>query len=278
VSTEEKKNEEKSLATSAPLPLLAQSFGELHRQARALAPSALIPKGLRGGNIEETLANVTLVLAYGREVGLGPVASLSGIAVVNGRPFAESQTLAALVRASGHCRYLRRVESSKTSVTWETWRVGEPQPERRTFSMADAQAAGLAGRDTYKAHPERMLGARALGWLLRDVYPDVAKGLGTEAEREDAQYADAPPPVVVEQPAKGVEGLKSTLKKKAEEQKALPSASPSFADLDRQLEAARKKEQLAAARNKAPVSIHDPNAEPPEDLILPGQRQPGEEG
>lgn len=180
------------------LALRGETFEELRRQAVALSPSSLIPKHLRSQNKDEkqaqaeTLANVTLVLAYGAELGLGAVASLSGIAVVNGRPFAESQTLAAAVRASGFCLYLRRTECGQGKVTWETHRRGEPTPESRTFTWEQATKAGLSGRDTYKAHPERMLSARALGWLLRDVYPDVAKGVGTEAEREDEMYRAAP--------------------------------------------------------------------------------------
>lgn len=213
----QEKQETKAITTQqapAPLALIGDSFDELHRQAKALSPSSLIPKGLRGRDDKETLANVTLVLAYGREIGLGPIASLSGVAAVNGRPFAESQTLAAAVRASGRCLFLRRKAASRESVTWETHRRGDPSPEERTFTMKDAQAAGLAGRDTYKAHPERMLSARALGWLLRDVYPDVTKGMGTEAEREDAEYrarAEAEPP-----PATGTAGLKATLLRRKE--------------------------------------------------------------
>lgn len=183
------------------LALRGDTFEDLRRQAVALSPSSLIPKHLRSQNKNEqeakaeTLANVTLVLAYGAELGLGAVASLSGIAVVNGRPFAESQTLAAAVRASGLCLYLRRSECAQGKVTWETHRRGDPAPESRTFTWEMAGKAGLNGRDTYKAHPERMLSARALGWLLRDVYPDVVKGMGSEAEREDEQMRVAPPPV-----------------------------------------------------------------------------------
>lgn len=192
------------------LALRGETFEELRRQAVALSPSSLIPKHLRSQNKDEkqaqaeTLANVTLVLAYGAELGLGAVASLSGIAVVNGRPFAESQTLAAAVRASGLCLYLRRTECGQGKVTWETHRRGEPTPESRTFTWEQATKAGLSGRDTYKAHPERMLSARALGWLLRDVYPDVAKGVGTEAEREDEE---ARRPAVTFMP--GVAGAKA---------------------------------------------------------------------
>lgn len=253
MSTEtQEKQETKAITTQqapAPLALMGESFDELHRQAKALSPSSLIPKGLRGKDDKETLANVTLVLAYGREIGLGPIASLSGVAVVNGRPFSESQTLAAAVRASGHCLYLRRVEASPKSVTWETHRRGDPAPERRTFSMADAQTAGLAQRETYKAHPERMLSARALGWLLRDVYPDVTKGMGTEAEREDAEYrarAEALPP-----PELGVAGLKATLLRRKE----TPPEDAVLVDRDGD----RLRPEVVAA-----LPLSHPDAQPPE--------------
>jgi hypothetical protein len=207
-------------ARPAGLALRGDTFEDLRRQAVALSPSSLIPKHLRSQSKEETLANVTLVLAYGAELGLGAVASLSGIAVVNGRPFAESQTLAAAVRASGLCLYLRRSECAQGKVTWETHRRGDPAPESRTFTWEMAGKAGLNGRDTYKAHPERMLSARALGWLLRDVYPDVVKGVGSDAEREDEALRYAAPAV----PA-GVAGAKSVVKAHLEAKTASADSS-----------------------------------------------------
>jgi len=232
VKAEETKAVEGEVVQTRPmgLALRGETFEELRRQAVALSPSNLIPKHLRSQNKDEkmaqqeTLANVTLVLAYGAELGLGAVASLSGIAVVNGRPFAESQTLAAAVRASGLCLYLRRTEAAGGKVTWETHRRGEPTPESRTFTWEMAGKAGLSGRDTYKAHPERMLSARALGWLLRDVYPDVTKGVGSEAEREDEQHRPAPQPAL-----SGVAGAKEAVQRKLAASTALASSSVSEA-------------------------------------------------
>lgn len=197
----------------APLPLLGETFEDLHRQARALAPSTLIPKHLKviaNGKVDDvaTLANVTIVLAYGRELGIGPVAALGGIAVVNGKPFAESRTLAAVVRASGLAHYLTCKESTATSCTWETHRKGEPDPVKKTFTWQMAVRAGYDKKETYQQHPEKMLSARALGWLCNDVYPDLCKGLGTEAERMD--YEDdlrGPPPA----PKSGSELLRQTI-------------------------------------------------------------------
>lgn len=210
-------------AAPAPLPLLGESFDELHRQAKALAPSTLIPKHLRGPDQATTLANVTIVLAYGRELGVGPIAALGGIAVVNGRPFAESQLLAGVVRNSGQCLYLRRLEATPASVTWETHRVGDPAPERRTFTWQDAVKCGYDKKDTYQQHPVRMLSARALGWLCRDVYPDVCKGLGTEAERIDyEQEVLGPPPA----PKSGGELLRERIVRANPQLAPPPPATP----------------------------------------------------
>jgi hypothetical protein len=60
------------------------------------------------------------------------------------------------------------------------------KPERvETFSMADAQAAGLAAKETYQKYPRRMCGARCRSWALRGEFSDVLKGLQCREEVED---------------------------------------------------------------------------------------------
>jgi recombination protein RecT len=165
---------------------------------------------------------------------------------------------------------------------------GEPGPLRAVYACAEMRggykvrvlmwarevlaikARSRASSGPWQTDEAEMWKKTALRRIIKllPLSPQRAQGLSRAVEIEDAEYEDFAVEVEPE-PTKGVEGLKSALKKKTEEQKTLPAASPSFADLDRQLE---------AARNKAPVSIHDPNAEPPEDVVLPGQRQPGEDG
>lgn len=222
MSTTTKQGEEAKLAVQeprVPVALRAETMDDVWRQARLLAPSSLIPKHLKGTSDAQTLANVALVMAHGQELGLPPTQSLSGIAVVNGRPFVESRTLGALVRASGHCLYLRCTETTDKTCTWETHRRGEPSPDRRTYTWVMATTAGNHTKDTYKQHPAKMLSARALGWLLNDVYPDVTKGVGTEAERQDAVEAQAS---AIES-APGAEGLKARLRARGQGPERIPA-------------------------------------------------------
>ena len=64
-------------------------------------------------------------------------------------------------------------------------------PRTFTFSLEDAKRAGLLdrarGSSPWATYPDRMLIMRARGFALRDVFPDVLRGLITAEEAEDYQ-------------------------------------------------------------------------------------------
>ena len=58
--------------------------------------------------------------------------------------------------------------------------------ERRTFSQNDAEIAGLWSKaGPWKQYPKRMLQMRARAFCLRDLFPDVLKGLAVAEEVVD---------------------------------------------------------------------------------------------
>ena len=132
--------------------------------------------------------NAAVAIMWGNEIGLAPLQSLQNIAVINGNPSLWGDALVALVKSSGLCELLStHWDQATLTATVTTRRKGEPE-EARTFSMQDAQVAGLANRDTYKNHPRRMLQARARSHVLRDVYADLIKGFQVrEVIEEDAE-------------------------------------------------------------------------------------------
>ena len=68
-------------------------------------------------------------------------------------------------------------------------RRGEPE-QSRTFTDEDAKAAGLKGKaGPWTQYPKRMRQMRARAFALRDVFPDVLRGLPVAEE-----VMDAPPP------------------------------------------------------------------------------------
>lgn len=142
-------------------------------------------------------ADALLVLARGREIGLAPAAALTSVHVIKGKPTLSARAkYASCLARKELCTYFVEVECTDDSCTYETFRVGDPRPQRETFTTADAQRAGLSSNDNYKRFPKAMLRARCMAALADRVYPDVILGLATTEEMEAEVERERPVSVV----------------------------------------------------------------------------------
>ena len=162
-------------------PIVPTDFDGFASLAATLSKSALIPQDLRNKSDD-----VFVTLLAGHELGLTPMASLRAIHVVKGKPILSADTMVALVLGRGSAVYFRCVEESDTSVTYETLRVGAPEPQRATWTITDAKRANLTGGN-WTSYPRAMLKARCKSVLARDVYPDVLAGCYDETERDEIE-------------------------------------------------------------------------------------------
>ena len=155
---------------------------------RMAAGSKFVPKDFVGRPEDCALA-----AQYGAEIGLGPMQSLQSIAVVNGRPTVWGDVALALVRSSPACGGVTEGiegEGDQRRGFCEVIRKGEP-PQRRTFSVTDAKRARLWGKTgPWSDYPDRMLQLRARGFALRDVFPDILRGLVTAEEAQDYRVVE----------------------------------------------------------------------------------------
>ncbi len=177
--------------TQQTFSLVPRNLDEAFKLAEMLAESEMVPKDYRG-----KAANVLVAVQWGAEVGLKPLQALQNIAVINGRPSLWGDALPALVRASPLCEYIVETADAAGTAICKVKRKGEPE-QTRTFSDADAKLAGLAGKaGPWATSPKRMKQMRARAFALRDVFPDVLKGLPVAEELLDipAGETSAPPP------------------------------------------------------------------------------------
>lgn len=135
--------------------------------------------------------SASMVLLTGRELGLGPMASLRGIHDVNGKPVLAADLMVAVVRRSGLCRMWRVVESTPTRCEIATRRVGEEHDESCVWTAEDARRAGCGGA-TWQKFPRQMLSHRCAAELARRVYSDVLLGLYSPDELGGEDAVDAP--------------------------------------------------------------------------------------
>ena len=175
---------------SAGFDLSPQTFEQALTFANYLAESDMVPKDFKGKP-----GNCLIAMQWGNELGLKSLQAIQNIAVINGRPAIWGDAVIALVRSSPACEFIVEDDNGDTA-TCRVKRRGEPE-QSRTFSMQDAKTAGLLGKQgPWSQYPKRMRQMRARGYALRDVFPDVLRGLPIAEEVMDSPKDMGPAHVI----------------------------------------------------------------------------------
>lgn len=169
------------LAIKQGFSLMPQNIDEALRFADYLANADIVPK-----DFQKKPGNILVAIQWGMELGLQPMQAMQNIAVINGRPSLWGDAVIALVRGSPLCEYIYESDDGETA-TCRVKRRGEDE-QFRTFSMTDAKLAGLVGKQgPWSQYPQRMRQMRARAFALRDVFPDVLRGMPVAEEVMDMQ-------------------------------------------------------------------------------------------
>lgn len=168
-----------AVADRQQFDLSPRNFEQALQFSDYLADSDMVPKDFKGKP-----GNCLIAIQWGAELGLKPLQALQNLAIINGRPSLWGDAVIALVRSSPLCEYVIESDDGNTA-TCRVKRRGEPE-QTRTFSMEDAKAAGLQGKQgPWTQYPKRMRQMRARAFALRDVFPDVLRGLPVAEEVMD---------------------------------------------------------------------------------------------
>lgn len=133
---------------------------------------------------------IVKVLA-GQELGIGPIAAMTGIYLVNGRVAIGANLMAAAVMRSG--KYTYRVRKLDESACEIVFFQGRDEIGVSTFTLADAKKAQTKNVDKF---PRNMLFARAMSNGVRWFCPDVfSTGVYTPEELGEAVEPPARPPL-----------------------------------------------------------------------------------
>ena len=235
-------------ASKPQFSLTPQSLNEALQFADMLSKSNMVPKDYQGNP-----ANCIIAMQWGMEIGLQPLQAMQNIAVINGRPAIWGDAMLAIVRGSG---LLERIteEPTDTGCTCAVKRKGEPEVVR-TFTLEDAKRAGLAGKQgPWQQHPKRMMQMRARAFALRDVFPDVLRGVhiaeiaqDEPAERDMGAAEDVTPQKTA--PKSRAEKARAALADKRADSKPIPAVTlPALSDVLAAIEAATDADSMAHAK------------------------------
>lgn len=176
-------------------------LGDIERMALAVSKSNLF-------GVKTPEQAIALMLVAQAE-GMHPAIAATHYHVINGRPTLKADAM------------LSRFQAAGGTVNWKVYTDAEvtgtfshPQGGRVdiTWTVAQAQAAGLTKNPTWRQYPRQMLRSRCISEGIRTVYPGVTVGVYTPEEVHDPrsiidvepQYIDAPPDIELEAVLKAI--------------------------------------------------------------------------
>lgn len=176
-----------------------ENTSETRERVRFLINAGIYPQkflmqknGIKTATVTEENLNKALgLIMFGKSLGLTEPMSVNNLANINGRMAMDVMTMATLVYKSGLMVDKRETFDEETmTATCYVKRKGMESGETRTFSLADAKAAGLTSSAVWNNYTKDMLAKRALSRALRSVFPDVVNGLISDVEASDGEYSN----------------------------------------------------------------------------------------
>lgn len=154
---------------------------------------ALLPEHLRGGTARDPATNqmvqvgsvgkVFMIAETGDMLGIHPMAALSGVHIIEGKPAISANLMSGLVRKAGHKLRVTvegTVRDGTIKVTATLIRHDDPEfPFTVVWDLGRAERAGLwpgKERSNWQKYPEAMLKARAISEIIREGASDVLIG------------------------------------------------------------------------------------------------------
>lgn len=167
-------------------PQHAMDLEQQMNYSKALAAASIIPKAY-----QNQPANILVAIGYAQALGEHPIAALTDVYVVEGRPSMSASMMHRRALEAGH---RVRVTSSDTEATVSIWRKDDPQHEHSiTWTLDRAKHAGLMGRKgPWQTYPAAMLRSRAVSEACRMACPEVLGPAKYTPDELGGEFIDAP--------------------------------------------------------------------------------------
>lgn len=173
-----------------PAFIAPRSVSDVRDLARMIALAEWAPECYRDLDGNYLQQKIELAIMHGASLGLGPIAAVQSIALINGMPSIWGDGALSVIEHSGLLEDMveeYEVDDEHGLVAVCTMkRRGRATPIVNRFSTAMADHAGLTRTDgAWQSYPERMLRMRARSWTMRDGFADILRGLHIREEVED---------------------------------------------------------------------------------------------
>jgi len=139
---------------------------------------------LASGFLPDTIKNEAQALTIalkGRDLGIPPLQAFSHINVIKGKPTISSELMLALIfRRYPQAKIVYKLNDNEQCIIEASRPNGEPSVF--SFTMEDANIAGLSGSYSWKKYPTDLLKARCISRMARSLFPECLMGCSYTSE------------------------------------------------------------------------------------------------
>lgn len=137
-----------------------------------------------------TPEKAVIIALKGRELGVAPMVAFAHINVISGKPCMSSELMLSQIYRYFPKTKMTFLENTHEKCIIEIFRNNNKNTF--SFTIQDAQQAGLLNKDPWKKYPQAMLQARCIAKMARALFPDALNGvsytpeeLGADVELDD---------------------------------------------------------------------------------------------
>lgn len=158
----------------------------------------------------------------GVEMGFGAFASMTGVHIIQGKPTIGANLMASAVKARGKYNYrVREMTAKRCEIEFFE---GKESIGISEYSIEEATAAGLTGKDVWKKYPKNMLFSRAISNGIRWYAPDVFSGSTVYTPEELGAQVDDSGDVITIEP----DDVKNEIDKSAQQNESQKRSKPPY--------------------------------------------------
>lgn len=186
--------------------MVATPIDQIGMMAKAVADSGIF------GIKNEAAAFALMCVAQSE--GIPPIQAAVQYHVIDGKPALKSEAMLTRFQAAGGSIKWKERNAQRCTLWLKHPQAGELEV---TWDMDRAKAAGLSGKNTWRAYPQQMMSARCISEGVRALYPACLSGCYTPEEVRDF---DAVPPQPAPEPKKAPQPAKEPAETPQEAPKA----------------------------------------------------------
>lgn len=173
------------LSVRAPAALFPSEseWNMLKEQAAMVVKTGLLPRTI------DTAEKAIAIALKGRELGIPPMQAFSHIHIIDGKPTISAELMLSLIYKNCQGATVNYVENTDRRCVIEAKRPGH-KITTFSYTIEEAQKAGLPNKNNWKAYPAAMLRARTVAIVARAVFADAIMGCSHIPEELGADVDD----------------------------------------------------------------------------------------